>query len=404
MSANTDVKKIRERFRYLEPFLNEKMIRLFAAAEALAMGYGGISKVAKGIGVSRRAITEGCKELKESPKQTEERIRKSGGGRKKTVEKDPTLKKDLEKLIDPSTRGDPESPLRWTCKSLRKLSEELNRQGHKTSHRMMAELLNELGYSLQANSKTKEGKSHPDRNAQFEYISKKVNCFLDAQQPIISVDAKKKELVGNFKNNGKEIRPKGEPKKVNVYDFPDPNLGKVTPYGVYDISTNIGWVNVGTDNDTAAFAVESIRKWWCSMGSKSYPNAKKLLITADGGGSNGSRVRLWKIELQRFASETGLEVYVSHFPPGTSKWNKIEHRLFSFVSQNWRGKPLLSHEVIVNLIGSTTTNKGLVVKCGLDQNEYPKGIKISDQQMSKLNLLKDEFHGEWNYKLMPNSG
>ena len=402
MNQSTSAEQVQERFRLLEPFLNEKQIRLFAAAEALAIGYGGISEVARKTKISRRAIIQGCKELNRAPDEDEQaRIRKQGGGRKKAINKDTALRADLEKLVDPSTRGDPESALRWTCKSVRKLSEELNRQGHKTSHKLVAELLHELGYSLQANSKTKEGGTHPDRNAQFEHISEKVRKFLREQQPVISVDTKKKELVGNYKNSGKEICPKGTPEQVNIYDFENSELGKVAPYGVYDLAKNTGWVNVGTDHDTASFAVESIRQWWLRMGLKVYPHAKKLLITADGGGSNGSRVRLWKIQLQRLADQTGLEIFVCHFPPGTSKWNKIEHRLFAFISQNWRGKPLLSDEVIVNLIASTTTKTGLKVECGLDKNEYPKGIKVTEKGMAEVKIQRDHFHGEWNYQISP---
>jgi hypothetical protein len=299
------------------------------------------------------------------------------------------------------TRGDPESPLRWTCKSVRKLAEELRNLGHATSHRLVAALLHELGYSLQANRKTLEGKSPPDRNAQFEWINTKVQAALRAREPVISVDAKKKELGGDFKNAGREWQPAGHPVPVRVYDFLIPALGRVTPYGIYDIAHNTGWVKVGTDHDTAAFAVESIRRWWYAMGQATYPQAKTLLITADGGGSNGSRVRLWKRALQQFADETGVEIAVCHFPPGTSKWNKIEHRLFSFISQNWRGKPLVSHEVIVNLIAATTTKTGLTVGCVLDQNSYPAGVKVSKKDMKELHLQRDAFHGEWNYTILP---
>lgn len=331
------------------------------------------------------------------------RARKKGGGRKRTAEVDETLRSDLERLIEPVTRGDPESPLRWTAKSVRNLSDELKRMGHQTSHRMVAELLHEMGYSLQANRKTAEGSSHPDRNAQFEHIHGEVKEFQSCSQPVISVDAKKKERVGDFKNGGRELRPKGDPEKVRIYDFEIPELGKVAPYGVYDEVRNEGWVNVGTDHDTATFAVESIRKWWMTMGRESYPEASRLLITADGAGSNGARVRLWKIELQKFANESGLAISVCHFPPGTSKWNKIEHRLFSYISQNWRGKPLVSHEVIVNLIAATTTRTGLAVKCELDTRKYQKGIKVSDEALHQVNIVCDEFHGEWNYSILPQS-
>jgi hypothetical protein len=317
--------------------------------------------------------------------------------------KDPTLKADLERLIDPVSRGDPMSPLRWTCKSLRKLAAELKNKGHKTSHRMVAELLHEMNYSLQGNKKTKEGGSHPDRNAQFEHINREVREQIANEQPAISVDTKKKELVGNFKNPGQEYHPKGQPDEVLVYDFPALGEGKVSPYGVYDLARNAGWVSVGTDNDTAAFAVETIRRWWYSMGREAYPGAKRLLITADSGGSNGARVRLWKKELQELANKTGMEISVCHFPPGTSKWNKIEHRMFSFITQNWRGKPLISHEVIVNLISSTTTNAGLRISCELNTNAYPKGIKVTDKEFRQLNISRHSFHGEWNYTIRPRS-
>ncbi|MDI6617028.1 MAG: ISAzo13 family transposase, partial [Syntrophaceae bacterium] len=356
------------------------------AAEATAIGYGGISIVSRETGVSRRAIALGCEELRHPEKATEKRIRKKGGGRKRTIDKDPTLKQDIESLIEPLSRGDPESPLRWTCKSVRKLSDELNQMGHKTSHNLVAELLHEMGYSLQANQKTIEGTSHPDRNAQFEHINDKVKEHQSIEQPVISVDTKKKEQIGDFKNGGKELRPKGNPEKVRVHDFIIPELGKSSPYGVYDMTCNSGWVNVGIDHDTAAFAVESIRRWWHLMGKERYPEAKQLLITAGSGGSNGYRVRLWKVELQKLANETGLSISVCHLPPGTSKWNKIEHRLFSFISQNWRGKPLVSHEVIVNLIAATTTREGLRVQCQLDTGSYPTGIKVPDEEMAGVNI------------------
>jgi hypothetical protein len=393
--------EIKIRFGMLAPFLNERTRRLAAAAEAASIGRGGVSRVARATGVSRRAITSGLAELKAPDAPERDRVRRAGGGRKRTVDTDATLRSDLERLIDPVTRGDPDSPLRWTCKGIRNLAEELERMGHATSHRMVAELLRELGYSLQANRKTIEGGSHPDRNAQFEHINRKVRAALKADEPVISVDAKKKELVGDFKNAGREWRPEGEPEPVRVYDFVIPGLGRVTPYGVYDMARNAGWVNVGTDHDTATFAVESIRRWWGSMGRAHYPAAKRLLITADGGGSNGSRVRLWKLELQRLASETGLRIAVCHFPPGTSKWNKIEHRLFSFISQNWRGRPLVSHEVVVNLIAATTTETGLEVKCELDRNSYRSGVKVTKEEMEGIRLRKDKFHGEWNYTILP---
>jgi transposase len=397
------VDEIKTRFEKLAPFLDERLRRLVAATESLTIGFGGTSAVSRQTGVSRRAIIQGIKELDEEPIVRSSRVRRAGGGRKKTVNTDATLKSDLERLVEPVTRGDPESRLRWTCKSVRKLSEELNRQGHRTSHRMVAELLHELGYSLQANRKTLEGSSHADRDAQFQHINRQVNELLAQGQPVISVDTKKKELVGDFKNNGKELRPKGDPEKVRVHDFPIPELGRAAPYGVYDLANNSGWVSVGIDHDTSAFAVETIRRWWYSMGRPVYPRAKTLLITADSGGSNGSRVRLWKVELQRLADEIGLELRVCHLPPGTSKWNKIEHRLFSFISQNWRGKPLVSHQVIVDLIAATSTKAGLKVQAQIDSNLYPAGVKISDEQVAALRLERDSFHGEWNYKILPRS-
>lgn len=398
---------IKRRFELLAPFLDERHLRLYVAAEALARGYGGISLVSEATGVSRPTITAGCNQLKKTPQEMAQRelygrIRKPGGGRRRTIEVDETLRQDLESLIEPVARGDPESPLRWTCKSVRKLADELKKMSHKTSHRMVAELLHEMGYSLQANRKTLEGTSHPDRDAQFEHIHMRLKEFQNHGQPVISVDTKKKELVGDFKNTGREWRPKGNPEKVRVHDFEIRELGKVAPYGIFDPTQNTGWVNVGTDHDTATFAVESIRRWWYTMGRETYPQADRLLITADSGGSNGYRIRLWKTELQRFADETGLNISVCHLPPGTSKWNKIEHRLFSYISQNWRGKPLISHEVIVNLIASTTTRTGLTIRCELDINRYPKGIKVSEQELQKVKIVRDEFHGEWNYTIIAN--
>src|SRR6202790_2412625 len=385
------------------------MRRLVAASESKAIGYGGVSVVARATGVSRRAITEGMKELKEPKKRKvrleETRIRRRGAGRKRTVDKDSSLLEDLDRLVDPVTRGDPESPLRWTCKSVRRLAEELQHEGHAVSYQTVAELLHALDYSLQANQKTLEGSRHADRNQQFEYINRKAQRYLKQGEPVISVDTKKKELVGDFKNSGREWQPQGQPEQVRVHDFEirQPDKGKVAPYGVYDLGRNVGWVSVGVDHDTAEFAVESIRRWWRWMGTRSYPQAKRLLITADSGGSNGARVRLWKWELQQLADETGLEISVCHFPPGTSKWNKIEHRLFSFISQNWRGKPLSSHQVIIDLIAATTTTTGLTVKSKIDPNFYEKGLKVSDQQMAELQLQREKFHGDWNYKLLPRS-
>ncbi len=401
---------IRKRYSALRPVLNERMRRLVAAAEANAAGFGGISVVARSTGLSPRAIRAGQVELDELGRQeasgeesgvAAQRIRKPGGGRKKTVDKDPRLVTDLQKLIEPVTRGDPESPLRWTCKSVRTLAEELKKMGHTASHQLVSELLLQLGYSLQANRKTLEGSEHPDRNEQFEHIHGRIQEQLAAGNPVISVDTKKKELVGEFKNAGRELRPKGDPEKVRVHDFMLPELGKANPYGVYDLAHNIGWVSVGTDHDTATFAVETIRRWWKSMGQPLYPDARHLLITADAGGSNGARLRLWKVELQRLADEFGFPISVCHLPPGTSKWNRIEHRMFSFISQNWRGKPLISHEVIVNLIAATTTRRGLRIRAELDTNSYPTGRKVTDTETAALRIDRDPFHGEWNYTLCP---
>jgi transposase len=395
--------EIRKRFRQLEPWLDERTRRLWAAAESAAHGRGGPSLVCRASGVSRRAIAVGQKELKKRPERAQRTglpIRQKGGGRKKASLKDPHLLRDLEKLLEPVTRGDPQSPLRWTCKSVRNLAGELCAQGHQVSHMLVAELLHEQKYSLQANRKTKEGSSHPDRNAQFEHINAKATEFLQSGQPAISVDTKKKEQVGDYRNGGREWRPKGQPESVQVHDFAKQ---KDVPYGVYDLGQNAGWVSVGTDHDTSAFAVESIRRWWSMMGREAYPEARRLLITADSGGSNGSRVRLWKLELQKLADETGLEIWVCHFPPGTSKWNKIEHRLFSFITKNWRGQPLVSHEVIVNLIAATTTRTGLRVQSQLDTGKYPKGIKVSKREFAAIQLRPDTFHGEWNYTIAPRS-
>jgi hypothetical protein len=396
-----DPAAITQRFTALREVLDERSRRLVAAAESAAIGRGGVSAVARATGMSRQVIRQGMAELTEVGVHPPGRIRRPGGGRKRAVAQDPSLLRDLEGLVEPVTRGDPESPLRWTCKSLRKLAEELQRLGHQASHQLVARMLHELGYSLQANSKTLEGTDHPDRNAQFEYLNRRVKRQLQQHQPVISVDTKKKELVGDFKNNGRELRPQGDPEKVRVHDFIIPELGRANPYGVYDVAHNTGWVSVGVDHDTAAFAVESIRRWWNSMGQAAYPRATRLLITADSGGSNGARVRLWKVELQKLADETGLRIAVSHLPPGTSKWNKIEHRLFSFISQNWRGKPLISHEVIVNLIAGTTTKNGLTVRAELDTGTYPAGVKVSDREVAEIDLRRDRFHGEWNYSLHP---
>jgi hypothetical protein len=392
------------KFGALARVLDERTRRLVAAAEASAIGYGGVTMVAQASGLSRGTVMRGIAELKTAPTPTRhQRIRRKGAGRKRTVDQDATLKRDLEALVEPVTRGHPETSLRWTCKSVRQLAAELQSMGHQASHRMVAELLHQMDYSLQANRKTLEGSSHPDRDAQFHHISEKILEFQADHQPVISVDTKKKELVGDFKNNGRELRPKGDPEKVRVHDFVIPELGRAAPYGVYDVTQNAGWVSVGVDHDTAAFAAQSIRRWWESMGSEAYPQAAKLLITADSGGSNGARVRLWKLELQKLADETGLEISICHLPPGTSKWNKIEHRLFSFISQNWRGKPLVSHQVIVNLIAATTTKTGLRVRAEVDPGQYPKGVKVSDKEVASIRIERDKFHGDWNYAILPRS-
>jgi transposase len=392
---------IKARYEALRPWLDERARRLLAAAESQAIGPRGLAAVSRATGVSRRVIRQGMAELKEPTALVSGRIRRAGGGRKKAVDLDPSFKTDLEKLLESTTRGDPEAPLRWTCKSVRKLTAELKRLGHRVSHQVVADLLHELGYSLQANRKTREGASHPDRNAQFEHLNGKVKWSLSRKEPVISVDTKKKELVGDFKNGGRELRPKGDPEKVRVHDFIDKDLGRATPYGIYDIGRNSGWVSVGVDHDTAEFAVQSIRRWWRSMGQQSHPRAKRLLITADCGGSNGSRLRLWKWELQKLADETGLRIAVCHLPPGTSKWNKIEHRLFSFITQNWRGKPLISLQAIVSLIAATTTATGLRVHSELDTASYESGVKVSDQEIAQMKLRRDKFHGDWNYEIHP---
>ena len=393
---------IREKYQLLAPELNERTLRLFAAVEAKSLGRGGISLVTRALEISRDRISRGIQDLESETKLSPDRVRRQGGGRKKQLESDPALKEDLERLISPYTRGDPESPLRWTCKSVRKLAAELNRQGHSVSHSTVAALLREMNYSLQANRKTTEGKQHPDRKAQFEYINQSVRARQRRGQPVISVDTKKKELVGDFANKGQEWHPQGHPEKVRVHDFLDQELGKVAPYGVYDLTQNNGWVSVGIDHDTAAFAVAAIRRWWRKMGRPAYSKASHLLITADSGGSNSSRSRLWKVELQKMANQTGLTVTVCHFPPGTSKWNKIEHRMFSFITKNWRGKPLTDRATIVNLIGATKTEEGLKIRCELDTNNYPKGIKVSDAQLETVKLKKHKFHGDWNYTIHPN--
>jgi len=398
------ISRIRRKYRSLSPEMDERLRRQWAAAESREIGWGGISAVSQATGMSRTTITAGVRELELSEKERvieANRIRRPGGGRKSLRETDPGLIAVLESLIEPSTRGDPESPLRWTCKSTRRLADELTKQDHPVSARTVAKLLSDEEYSLQANRKTREGSSHPDRNAQFEYINASVQRFLKRGQPAVSVDAKKKENVGDFKNGGQEWFPKGTPEEVRVYDFLIKSLGKAALYGVYDLFRNEGWVSVGIDHDTAQFAVNSIRRWWSEMGQERFPRARELLITADGGGSNSSRSRLWKVSLQDLADELGVKLFVCHFPPGTSKWNKIEHRLFSFITKNWRARPLVSLEVIVNLIANTTTRTGLAVKAAIDTNRYPTRIKVTDEQIRALRLKRHEFHGEWNYTLLP---
>jgi hypothetical protein len=392
---------IREKFRALASRFDEHTRRIWAATEASTLGYGGISMVARATDISRRAILVGLREIKSGNILPEGRIRRAGGGRKSNVEHQPKLPEKLETLVEPLTRGDPQSPLRWTIKSTRRLSQELARLGYVASSRLVAALLQRMGYSLQGNRKTLEGKQHPDRNAQFEYINTRVTVEMRAEQPVISVDTKKKELVGNYLNRGEQWRKKGEALQVNGHDFPDPSVPRAHPYGIYELTRNRGFVNVGTDHDTATFAVASIRAWWKTEGRRAYPKARRLLITADAGGSNGSRLRLWKWELQRFADEIRLPIAVSHFPPGTSKWNKVEHRLFSFISSNWRGEPLTDYETVVNLISRTTTTTGLKVTCRLDRRRYPVGRKLSDAEWKSINLLRDEFHGDWNYTIKP---
>lgn len=397
---------IEEKFRALSGRLDEATLRLWAAVEARALGHGGVSTVARAVGLSRTTIHAGLRELAMTPSggvpvaAGRGRVRAQGGGRKKLTAKDPTLLRDLDALVEPTTRGDPQSPLRWTCKSTPRLAKELVAQGHPVSQRTVCDLLAELDYSLQATRKTREGGQQADRDAQFSHIAATAAQYQTAGDPVVSVDTKKKELVGDFKNGGREWQPKGRPEDVRVYDI-DPQLGKVAPYGVYDVGANQGWVSVGITHDTATFAVESIRRWWREMGQALYPTARRLLITADCGGRNGYRVRLWKVELQRLADELGMLIQVCHFPPGTSKWNTIEHRLFCHITQNWRGRPLVSREVVVNLIGNTTTTKGLRIQAQLDDRDYPAGVKVSAQELAVLALERDEFHGEWNYRLKP---
>jgi hypothetical protein len=398
------IARIRRKYRALKPELDERRRRQWAAAESRELGWGGITILAQATGLSRTTINAGKSELTRPAKQRASeavRVRRPGGGRRPLTETDPDLLAVLESLIEPTTRGDPESPLRWTCKSIRNLADELTREKHPVGAVTVAKLLQQAGYSLQANRKTREGASHPDRNAQFEYINASVQRFLKRGQPAVSVDAKKKENVGDFKNGGREWFPQGSPEEVRVYDFLIKSLGKAALYGVYDLLQNEGWVSVGIDHDTAQFAVNSIRRWWYEMGQERFPRARKLLITADGGGSNSHRSRLWKVSLQELADELEMPLFICHFPPGTSKWNKIEHRLFSFITKNWRARPLESLEVIVNLIANTTTRTGLKVKAALDTNPYPTKIKVTDEQLGHLRLKQHNFHGEWNYTLSP---
>jgi hypothetical protein len=399
------IELIKTKYRALTPLMDERMRRQWAASEATAYGWGGIQAIAQATGLSPTTIRKGQAELAERAKHLENaipaRLRQAGAGRKRKTEEFPELVEELERLVDPVTRGDPESPLRWTCKSAATLALELTTRKRKVSENTVRRLLIASGYSLQSNRKTREGAAHPDRNAQFEHINTTVRRIQQRGQPVISVDTKKKELVGDFKNSGREWQPKGKPEEVRVHDFMDKKLGKAIPYGVYDVTQNQGWVSVGIDHDTARFAVEAIRRWWAKMGSRGYPKAHELLITADGGGSNGSRSRLWKVALQDLATDLGLWIHVCHFPPGTSKWNKIEHRMFSYITQNWRGRPLVSHEVIINLIANTTTQQGLIVKAGLDTGSYPTGIKVSDDELALVNLMPEKFHGDWNYTIAP---
>ncbi len=405
MQDATAIQGIESRYAALVSLMDERTRRQWAAAEARSYGWGGVCAVIHATGMSRNTIAKGHAELEaretdpEAP--IEPRVRKSGAGRKRATETDPELAAALEQLVDPETRGDPMSPLRWTCKSTTRLAGELTRQGHPVSPRTVGRLLKASGYSLQGNCKTKEGKDHPDRNAQFEHINATVLAFQERGQPVISVDTKKKEIVGEFRNGGREWQPQGEPEEVLVHDFMDKELGKAIPYGVYDVTENQGWVSVGIDHDTSRFASEAIRRWWKKMGAKRHRGAKKLLITADGGGSNGSRCRLWKVALQELANNLTMPIHVCHFPPGTSKWNKIEHRMFSHITQNWRGRPLVSHEVIINLIANTATTQGLKIKAALDRGTYPIGIKVSDQELATVRLKRSQFHGDWNYHILP---
>lgn len=395
------ISQIQTRYYHMLNFLSEKEIRIWAAVEAVTIGRGGDTIVYEATGISRVTISKGKKEINSKDYGKSDRTRNEGAGRKRLKDKDPEIIQNLDAMIDPLTRGDPESPLRWTCKSTYNLAKALKAKGYSISQKSVYSLLQEMGYSMQSNRKKLEGNQHPDRDSQFHHIKSKVEEFQQNGQPVISVDAKKKENIGQYKNNGMEWQKNGNPEKVNTYDFPDKEIGKACPYGVYDMTRDEGWCNVGISRDTAEFAVESIRRWWKEMGSFRYPSATDLLITADGGGSNGHRVRLWKREIQNLSNELGININCCHFPPGTSKWNKIEHKMFSFVSKNWRGRPLDSLGTIVNLISSTTTQKGLQIEAEIDENEYASGVKVTDEEMSNINIEREDFHGEWNYKIMP---
>jgi Rhodopirellula transposase DDE domain len=401
MIRSVQARAARTRYSQMAPVLDEQSRRRFVALEAQALGRGGVSLMARISGLARSTIQRGLEDVRARTAAPVGRIRRAGGGRKKKEVQDPGVVSDLKGLVEPVTRGDPTQSLLWTCRSLRNLSKELADMGHEVCPTVVGNLLHRLGYSLQANRKTREGSQHIDRDAQFRYINRQAVDFLAANEPVISVDTKKKELVGTFKNSGREWQPKGSPELVNVHDFIDPKLRRAVPYGVYDLTNNVGWVTVGTDRDTATFAVNTIRRWWRIMGRKRYPKAKRLMITADGGGSNGYRVRLWKVELQKLADELKLAITVCHLPPGTSKWNKIEHRLFSFITMNWRGKPLRSYRTIVQLIAATTTETGLTVRAELDERKYPKAVKVTDEQMATINLSRHSFHGDWNYTISP---
>jgi transposase len=397
---------LEQKYEYLCPLMNEVLRRRWAACEALALGRGGVSAIAAATGLSRNTIRKGIAELQERMPEVIDaaesgRIRRPGGGRHALAQDDPALLSALQELLEANTRGDPMSPLLWTSKSTRKLAAELTRQGHSVSHMTVSRLLEDLDYSLQGNRKAKEGRSNPDRDAQFEYINRKVRSFQRRGQPVISIDTKKKELIGDFRNGGREWRPQGDPERVRVHDFRDKKLGIAIPYGVYDMGRNEGWVSVGIDHDTAEFAGATIRSWWRKMGSPVYPHAADLLITADGGGSNSSRSRLWKVCVQELADHLRLRITICHFPPGTSKWNKIEHRMFCHITENWRGRPLVSRAVVVNLIGNATTTKGLRIRAELDENDYPNGLKVTDDQLAAINIKRDSFHGEWNYCIRP---